>query len=242
MSNVEVVKEAYNAIASKKVFGDEFAGDKIVEVVKRAYDAIAELDVSGDVLAGDELQAFEKFLSRVSGNNVIDLGCGQGRLAKHVFEKIGANVVGYDLSSKNISIANSKNKYPNNITFNVSDMQTVSSDVLFDAAILSFSLIHLTHDQAVATLNNLFNLLRENAEVYISVSMGKTVGYRPEPVDENVMTFVKLYTEDEIRGILKSCGYQIAYFFFGEDINPTAFAKDSMFIIAHKSCQWREEK
>ena len=108
-----------------------------VSVVKNAYDSIAELAVFGYDIAGDEVQTFEKFLSRVSGYNVIDLGCGHGRLSKHVYEKIGANVIGYDVSDKTIAIAISKNRYPKNISFYVSDIQKIKYDRLFDAAILS---------------------------------------------------------------------------------------------------------
>ena len=92
------------------------------------------------------------------------------------------------------------------------------------------------------TLKNLFKLLKENAEVYISILMGEAGGYRPEPLDENITTYVNLYTEDEMRNILKSCGYEITDLVIGEDNDPAAFAKDSMFIIAHKVCQYREEK
>jgi ubiquinone/menaquinone biosynthesis C-methylase UbiE len=78
----------------------------------------------------------------VSGEQVLDIGCGIGALAYDVAEKASVKVVGIDLSSKNIEKAHKRFTHPN-VTYVVGDaLKDLPSDH-YDVIILSNVLEHL---------------------------------------------------------------------------------------------------
>jgi ubiquinone/menaquinone biosynthesis C-methylase UbiE len=81
-----------------------------------------------------------KELGVKSGNTVLDIGCGTGRLALYVADKIGpsGSLTGIDPLETRIKVANGKNKYPNVV------FKTGKSDDLSFLADSSVDIVYLT--------------------------------------------------------------------------------------------------
>lgn len=88
------------------------------------------------------------------GENILDLGCGTGDLAKKLFD-LGVNVVGVDKSEN--MIHNAKSKYPN-IYFEVNDAIKLEYNREFDA-VFSNATLHWVKPPKLA-LQHIFNGLK----------------------------------------------------------------------------------
>jgi cyclopropane fatty-acyl-phospholipid synthase-like methyltransferase len=207
-------------------------GEDNIRNVKHAYNTIA--DKYDSELSDYELCFFPQFFDTFEGKYAIDLGCGQGRIAEYCHVEKGLDIFGCDISERMLEIAANKNKFPDNISFILSDMQKVESPRQYDVAIASFSFMHLTYSQARKTLINLSNLLKRDGMLFISLLLGDKCGYVNDPLDSNVKIFVKQYTEIEITQLLTSSGYSVTAINYGEDNDVAALSKDAIYIFAKK--------
>lgn len=89
---------------------------------------------SGIYQSGDEslveaqtykLDYVAKALGLKKGDNVLDIGCGWGRLAKHFAEKYGANVTGITLSEDQLSYGRELNSKTPNVHLMLQDAMTM---------------------------------------------------------------------------------------------------------------------
>ncbi len=85
----------------------------------------------------------EFFLARVRpGERVLDVGCGNGAVAYDLVKKAGAEVVGIDLSSYNIALAETNYHHPR-LRFMAGDALRNLPNTDFDVVVLSNILEHL---------------------------------------------------------------------------------------------------
>lgn len=87
-------------------------------------------------------------------NEVLDIGCGNGRLANKI-SSVAKKIVAIDIIKSNIDIANSKFK-KDNIKFIVGDATKYEFDKKFDFIVLSNVLEHI--DKRIVFLKKLHNL------------------------------------------------------------------------------------
>jgi SAM-dependent methyltransferase len=84
------------------------------------------------------------FTSRVrEGERVLDIGCGIGAVAFDIAEKVGARVLGIDLSPENIAAARRQHPHPN-VEYRVQNGMESLAEYSFDVVVLSNILEHLT--------------------------------------------------------------------------------------------------
>jgi cyclopropane fatty-acyl-phospholipid synthase-like methyltransferase len=204
-------------------------------VVRETYNAIA--DVYNDAISSYEAEYLSLFFSKANittAASIIDLGCGQGRMALYYHERIGAKVLGCDISERMLGIAKSRNIYPKDLSFVLSDMQDIKTYLIFDAAVASFSFIHLTSEQVKKTLANIRECLKDDAMIYISILVGDNCGFVKEPLNESFDTFVHQYTQDTITNILISEFFSVVDVFWGKDDSEAALSREAMFLFARK--------
>jgi len=94
-----------------------------------------------------------KFLSPKKKELILDIGCGDGTIARMVAEK-GANVVGYDSSIEQILLAKSKSANTKNIEYFVSTPYIFTHPKVFDKA---FAVMVLMYAGSEETLQEFFN-------------------------------------------------------------------------------------
>jgi SAM-dependent methyltransferase len=83
------------------------------------------------------------FIRRIrSGESVLDVGCGNGSLARDMAERAHAFVFGIDFSPKNIAQAQKGYSHPR-VQYEVGDALEIMSDRQFDVIVLSNILEHL---------------------------------------------------------------------------------------------------
>ncbi len=91
-------------------------------------------------------------------SKVLDVGCGTGRLSFQLSDYC-EKVVGVDLSSKNISVANSnlKTSSKKNILFVHGDIKKLKNNILekFDFAVITYVIHEVDEDKRVELLNEI---------------------------------------------------------------------------------------
>ncbi len=113
------------------------------------YDAIAEWYDGwvGDDPAMDDpvVSAVDALMGAVAGMRVCDLGCGQGRIARHLAGR-GARVAGIDLSSKLLTLARRRETAaPRGISYIQADAQAPApiADGAFDGVLCYMALMDI---------------------------------------------------------------------------------------------------
>lgn len=110
-------------------------------------------------------------LSLKYGDAALDLGCGTGRLARFIADRLGAHgrLIGIDPLPERIAVANEKNQYPN-VTFRVGaaeELREVPNGSI-DAVYLS-SVFHWIRDKARA-LAEIHRVLKPNGRVGLTTN------------------------------------------------------------------------
>lgn len=129
-----------------------------------AYDAIAEWYdtwIGPDALVNDPYYpAAETLMGEVAGRHVLDLACGQGRVARHLAER-GARVVGVDLSAKLLAIARRHEaEAPRGIAYLRADARDLAgvADGMFDGVLCFLALMDIA--ELEPTLGSVARVLR----------------------------------------------------------------------------------
>ncbi len=90
--------------------------------------------------------------SNIKGR-ILDVGCGEGRLARKMYD-LGAEVVGYDIAPSKIAEAEEKEQEgKRRIVYTVATPTTFSAEKKFDAAV---SVMVLPYAKSLKELNDFF--------------------------------------------------------------------------------------
>ncbi len=135
------------------------------------------LQPAGSTLAIDRDEYERRHrLPRATGNsNIIDFGCGAGRLAGFYGEG-GNHYLGLDFSPKLIARARQAFPEQENIQFQVTeipmlDMESMKAKSPFDILIVTGLLIYLNDDAVLQTLRLMSRLAADSAQIYLRESV-----------------------------------------------------------------------
>jgi 2-polyprenyl-3-methyl-5-hydroxy-6-metoxy-1,4-benzoquinol methylase len=137
------------------------------------YDDIAEWDdefVGAGRLSHDALYTTVLALAgHVAGLRLCDLGCGQGRVARHL-ASLGAHVVGIDLSGRLLSIARRHERAsPGGVAYVQDDAQGLTGvrDGVFDGVVSHLALMDIP--ELAATIQAVRRVLRPGGWLVFSI-------------------------------------------------------------------------
>lgn len=150
----------------------------------------------------------KKFLSLLDGNNILDLGIGEGQNSI-VLSELGYNITGVDVSKKSLDICKSNSS---NIELIQSDIRNFTIEKDKYDLIMSRCALHFLHKNDVKNIiNNMKSNLKENGLVYISVFSTENPSFHKkldndnfEILENNMLhnksddTYTSFFTKEEI--------------------------------------------
>ncbi len=138
-------------------------------------------------------------LDLVEGKNVLDVGCGSGRLSKALSEK-GFSVVAIDSDWKAVNIAKKKG-----IMAFVSDINDWKSDDKFDCIILGDVLEHIEDDKSA--MRKIHAMLKPNGCIIVNVPSYQFLFGKHDVA----LGHKRRYSDNELKNKLKDSGFKIEY-------------------------------
>lgn len=167
------IDRAGNAICDKSVWDVNMIDETTVELEwnKNAPQWIAQVRQGLDILREtlNNPAFFDHFVPDLSGMEVIDLGCGEGRNTRLLAGR-GARMTGIDIASKMIEAAQcAEEESPLDIQYRVCSYTSLNgfADASFDAAISTMALMESPHFDRTA--REVFRILRPGGTLYFSV-------------------------------------------------------------------------
>lgn len=210
---------------------------KILVETKNIYDAIA-----GDFsdTRGKWWQGFGSFNQYVkAGNSVLDLGCGNGRMAD-IFVDSDIQYRGIDNSQELIKIATERFAGSSWAQFAVGDALSINYENEFDLVLLIAVLHHIpTRELRLKVLKNIYSALKPGGRLVISNwNLWQVIGGRKrfryyqylfnyseklkrgvwqlsdafvpwKPLRGDNLRYIHSYKKWELAGLLKSAGFKI---------------------------------
>lgn len=116
----------------------------------------------------DMKELYNLFLKELPKNaSILDLGCGSGRDSKYFIDN-GYKVIASDFS-KELSILASQYIGQEVV---VEDMRKITYENIFDGIWACASMLHLTENEIIDTLNRCYKALKEQGIIYLSFKYG----------------------------------------------------------------------
>jgi len=159
-----------------------------------------------------DVEEFAKKVKSTSKNTkVLDVGCGNCR---QLLPFIGCDLYGIDFSEKMIKSAKrfckSKNMF---VKLKVGSITNLPYDSCFFDIVLCIAVLHhLKPDEASKAMLEIHRVLKPHGVCLVSVWYKKAFGERFVPwktKNGTLMRFYRFYSEDELKGIIKSAGFKI---------------------------------
>ena len=194
----------------------KFTENKQIQQVKDTYNRIAEEFSDTRKASWPE---FEKIFPNLKQGNILDIGCGNGRLYAHLPENLKKDYLGVDLSDKLIEIA--KNKHPE-AKFETGNFLNLPAGKFKNiVAIASFHHLPSVETRKLA-LENIQSSLTENGDLFITVWNLYQKKYLPY-IDKNgdsqipwgdnkIPRYYYAFKEDEIVQLIKESNFKIIEF------------------------------
>ncbi len=179
---------------------------KIISLNKKAWNNVAEK--YNDANYGSLNPLVEYFCDELPKNgSILDLGSGTGLPFAKLFIEKGFNVLGVDISSQMIKIAQKNVPLAN---FKELSMTDLDYDKKFDGVFSSYSLLLLSPQLFKDVANRIVKSLKNNGLLYLSLNEPRAEG---EDVDKEVIVdimgekmYSRAYREEEILTIFSPLG------------------------------------
>ena len=157
------------------------------------------------------LEPFCSLLPR--GARVLDLGSGPGNAARFLLDRRpDLRVTGVDLSSAMLKRFQRNVPEANAVQLDLRNLHQLT--LTFDAALASFCLPFLTHEEADAFLQQLGRLVVPGGHLYLSTMQGVGQGFEKTCFGGDREFFFNYYTQGELDILLDSARFDVL--FYGE--------------------------
>ena len=142
-------------------------------MTRTAYDIVAEsyADLVRHELDGRhlELGLLATFAERVRGGEVLEVGCGSGRIADHLY-RLGLDISGIDLSSNMIEVA--RREFPH-LRFRVESMESLEAADRSTVGIVAwYSIIHTPPEKLPAVFAEMNRVLVPGGTLLLAFQSG----------------------------------------------------------------------
>ncbi|GAB4004330.1 class I SAM-dependent methyltransferase [Nocardioides ultimimeridianus] len=178
--------------------------------VSEAYDTVAatyaELISDTSVEAALDLAMVDDFLALVGDGDVLDAGCGAGRMSRYLADR-GARVRGVDLSPGMVAMA--RRDHPD-VDFGVASLADLPfADATFDGVLLWYSTIHTDRGGQARLYEEAARVLRPGGHLLVGFQAGDgsrdvSAAYARHGHDVTLLRY--RFTADEVSGWLSAAG------------------------------------
>ncbi|MFB6242057.1 MAG: class I SAM-dependent methyltransferase [Candidatus Nanosalina sp.] len=148
----------------------------------------------------------DRFLDRVSGEKILDVGCGPGRDAEYFSEK-GMNVTGIDLTERFLEIASEKVPEANFVKMDMREIEFKENS--FDGIWCCASLLHIPKEEASEVLKQFHDVLEEEGIIFLAVKHGKGEERVQKDHYDGGEKFFVYYQQKEIENMVEDSGFEI---------------------------------
>lgn len=203
---------------------------KPANLASEFYDDI--IDLHTEEFNFESIQ-YKKWLELLSsklakGDTVLDLGCGNGRALKVLFEK-GFRVIGVDVSDKMLDMA--KKHVPNG-KFHKKDFTGLDFEPKsFNAIISFFAFNHIPKNDFRKVMKSCSKFLKKNGYLLLGMVKGNEEGYFSGFYGKDKELYGASYSEKEMTGILETAGFEIIKMDVSH-FEGKHFEEDDIYILA----------
>lgn len=182
------------------------------KITKETYDRIAkdyaERDKANVPESKDVIDALNYFSEKLEeGSFILDIGSGGGRDAKFLSDK-NFKVTGIDNSTEMLRSAESNAPKATFMEMDFEDLKF--PDNSFDGIWANASLHHVPKINLPATLEKIYQILKNDGLFFIKIKQGESDGIREnEKFGEKIQRWFSYYKKDEVADILEKIGFQI---------------------------------
>jgi SAM-dependent methyltransferase len=162
----------------------------------------------GKSLSGDnfvaKVSSYEAF---AADKNILEIGPGYGRLLKSVLKSqtLFKIYLGLDISKENVEFL-TKTYASAKVGFTLGDVEKTSLESKYDIVLSSLTLKHI-FPSFEKSLANIANYLNSGAMLFFDLIEGKQ-----EYFENDRVTFIRMYSKEEVSGILDRVGLQLVKF------------------------------
>ena len=180
--------------------------EKKIESVITDYDDIPK-DYANEFYGDTSDNEFiDKFLSSLSGDKVLDAGCGVGDDCEYM-DKKRFKACGIDLSEGMLREA--KERYPQGKYIKADMTNIPCSDGFFDGILANCSLIHVPSELIRKALDEFKRVLKPTGKLLLILLEGEGEEMVEEPYRPGTFVYTKFYTAEEIEKLLIDHGFKV---------------------------------
>jgi len=136
-----------------------------------------------------------------------DFGCGPGQTTKFLFDHGVKDIIGIDVSSGMIDVAQ---RYFPQIKFETGDILEVSYASNYFGSVLAFyAIVHFTYDQVRIAFSEVNRVLKEKGHFLFSFHVGNEIVHFDRAGDVDVDIDLFLFSTEQIIELLHETGFRI---------------------------------
>ena len=177
------------------------SSSKTIQTYSKIYKDYADRNI----LKPEIIILLDKFIKRLKGKRVLDVGCAHGRDSIYMSNN-GLDVYGIDLTPEFITLA--KFSCPSG-KFSIMDMRNLRfPEHIFDGIWASASFLHISKKEGLKTLKGFKKVLKPGAVLFISVMTGDSEGYRKNEKLNWDDRYFSFYQKTELENLLDKAGFK----------------------------------
>jgi putative phosphoethanolamine N-methyltransferase 2 len=148
----------------------------------------------------------DQFLESLEGLKVLDVGCGNGRDCKYIFQQ-EFHVRGIDLSKNMLSIAQ---ELVPDVQFEIMDLTNITyPENSYDGIISNCSLFHVPAEELPKTLDSFSKVLKPNGKLLLILQEGLGETMIEEPYRKGVYIYMNYFSVQQLENILAKHSFEI---------------------------------
>lgn len=178
------------------------------EAVLQGYDEIARTYLEERSPSDEEQRALSSFLDSIGASSrILDAGCGGGEPILRTLSDGSHEVIGADLSKKQLEIAASKAQQAKLLRGDMTRLPVADSSL--DAVLAFHSLIHIPSEEHQAVIDEFARVLRPGGHLLVSEGPAEWQGANPDWLNTGSEMQWYIAGAETTRRQLGAAGFQI---------------------------------